>query len=55
NPNLNPIENLWNIVKSNVEKQWRKNLDELERFMEEWEKNLARRFREPSGVYEKTL
>lgn len=38
-PDLNPIENLWNIVKSNVEKRWPKNLTELERFMkQEWEK-----------------
>lgn len=38
-PDLNPIENLWSVVKTNVEKRWPKNLDELERFMtEEWEK-----------------
>ncbi|CAG8593925.1 27316_t:CDS:2 [Gigaspora margarita] len=38
-PDLNPIENLWNIVKNNVEKRWPKDLNELERFMvEEWEK-----------------
>ncbi|CAG8484869.1 28917_t:CDS:2 [Dentiscutata erythropus] len=37
-PDLNPIENLWNIVKNNVEKRWPKNLDKLEQFMaEEWD------------------
>jgi transposase len=37
-PDLNPIENLWNIVKGNVEKRQPKNLTELERFMkEEWD------------------
>ncbi|CAG8817273.1 14003_t:CDS:1, partial [Dentiscutata erythropus] len=36
-PDLNPIENLWSIVKGNVEKRQPKNLAELERFMiEEW-------------------
>lgn len=36
-PDLNPIENLWAIVKGNVEKRMPKNLNELERFMaEEW-------------------
>ena len=29
NPDLNPIENLWNIVKSNVEKRLPKNLKNL--------------------------
>lgn len=38
-PDLNPIENLWSIVKGNVEKRMPKNLDDLERYMgEEWEK-----------------
>jgi transposase len=38
-PDLNPIENLWSIVKGNVEKRWPKNLGELERYMvEEWNK-----------------
>jgi transposase len=38
-PDLNPIENLWGIVKRNVEKRMPKNLDELEQFMvEEWNK-----------------
>jgi transposase len=38
-PDLNPIENLWAIVKGNVEKRMPKNLRELEAFMqEEWEK-----------------
>jgi len=32
---LNPIENLWAIVKRNVEKRMSKNSDELERFMTE--------------------
>lgn len=36
-PDLNPIENLWNIVKNKVEKRMPKNLNDLERFMaEEW-------------------
>lgn len=36
-PDLNPIENLWQIVKSNVEKRMPKNLNDLEKFMtEEW-------------------
>jgi len=36
-PDLNPIENLWAIVKRNVEKRMPKNSDELEHFMtEEW-------------------
>ena len=36
-PDLNPIENLWAIVKRNVEKRMPKNIDELEQFMsEEW-------------------
>lgn len=38
-PDLNPIENLWGIVKGNVEKRMPKNLDELKRYMsEEWAK-----------------
>ena len=37
-PDLNPIENLWAIVKRNVEKRMPKNLAELEQFMaEEWD------------------
>lgn len=37
-PDLNPIENLWNIVKRNVEKRKPKNLGQLESFMkEEWD------------------
>jgi transposase len=37
-PDLNPIENLWGIVKSNVEKQMPKNLIDLHQFMvEEWD------------------
>jgi len=36
-PDLNPIENLWGIVKNNVERRMPKNLGELESFMvEEW-------------------
>jgi len=36
-PDLNPIENLWAIVKRNVELRRPKNLSELERFLgEEW-------------------
>ncbi|PKB93625.1 hypothetical protein RhiirA5_303789 [Rhizophagus irregularis] len=48
-PDLNLIENLWAIVKGNVERRMPKNLNELESFMaEEWSaipdtviKNLA--------------
>jgi len=37
-PDLNPIENLWAIVKRNVEERRPKNLEDLEMFMvEEWE------------------
>ena len=36
-PDLNPIENLWAVVKRNVEKRKPKNLSELEEFLvEEW-------------------
>ena len=36
-PDLNPIENLWAIVKHNVEKRMPKNLDDLEKFLtKEW-------------------
>jgi len=36
-PDLNPIENLWAIVKGNVEKRMPQNLDDLEKFLtEEW-------------------
>ena len=36
---LNPIENLWAIVKRNMEKRMPKNLDELSWYMvEEWNK-----------------
>jgi len=34
-PDLNPIENLWAIVKENVERRMSKNLSDLERFMAE--------------------
>ena len=34
-PDLNPIENLWAIVKGNVEKRMPQNINELERFMVE--------------------
>jgi transposase len=38
-PDLNPLENLWSIVKGNVERRMPNNLDDLRRFMmEEWEK-----------------
>ena len=38
-PDLNPIENMWVIVKRNVEKRMPQNLAELEVFMvEEWNK-----------------
>jgi len=37
-PDLNPIENLWAIVKGRVERRQPKNITELERFMiEEWD------------------
>ena len=37
-PDLNPIKNLWSIIKSKVEKRMPKNLDDLEKFMvEEWQ------------------
>ena len=37
-PDLNPIENLWAIVKGRVEKRQPKNIAELEQFMvEEWD------------------
>ena len=36
-PDLNPIENLWSIVKRNVEKRMPRNLEDLKRMMvEEW-------------------
>jgi len=34
-PDLNPIENLWNIVKTNVERRKPRNCKELEQFMTE--------------------
>jgi len=34
-PDLNPIENLWNIVKTNVEKRMPDNRGNLEQFMKE--------------------
>ena len=38
-PDLNPIENLWGIIKRNVEERKPKNLKELEMFMiEEWDR-----------------
>src|SRR4051812_38960689 len=37
-PDLNPIENLWEIVKRNVEKRMAQNIRNLERLMsEEWQ------------------
>lgn len=37
-PDLNPIENMWQIMKNNVEKRMPNNIDQLTRFMtEEWE------------------
>ena len=37
-PDLNLIENLWSIVKRNVEKKMPKNTDDLRRFMiQEWD------------------
>jgi len=44
-PDLNPIENLWAIVKSNVEKRMPKNLNDLEKFydgrMAEYSRNRS--------------
>ncbi len=38
-PDLNPIENIWSILKSNVAQRFPKKTDELERFaIEEWRK-----------------
>jgi hypothetical protein len=38
-PDLNPIENLWSIVKHNVEKRIPSNISELNQYLvEEWEK-----------------
>ena len=38
-PDINPIENLWGLVKRNVEKRKPRNLEDLKVFMvEEWEK-----------------
>ena len=40
-PDLNPIENLWSIVKRNVEKKMPKNTDNLHLFMiKEWDNIL---------------
>ena len=37
-PDLNPIENMWQIVKNNVEKRMPKDINELKKFMiEEWD------------------
>ncbi|GES88645.1 transposable element Tcb1 transposase isoform X2 [Rhizophagus clarus] len=37
-PDLNPIENVWTIMKNNVEKQMSKNISELTKFLtEEWD------------------
>ena len=37
-PDLNPIENLWGIVKHRVEKHMPNNISELQQYMtEEWE------------------
>jgi transposase len=52
-PDLNPIENLWHLVKTNVEKRMPKNGEDLMQFMvQEWNSipnsiliNLARSMR----------
>ena len=37
-PDLNPIENMWHVIKNNVEKRMPKNIEELKKFMvEEWD------------------
>ena len=42
-PDLNPIENMWFIMKNNVEKRMPKDINELKQFMsEEWEKILKK-------------
>ena len=36
-PDLNPIENIWTIIKNNVEKRMPQNINELTKFLaEEW-------------------
>src|ERR1700722_18470670 len=38
-PDVNPVENLWSIIKRRVEKQKPKNLEELDKFLhDEWDK-----------------
>jgi transposase len=39
-PDVNPVENLWSIVKRNVEKRKPSNIDELELFLVEEFKNI---------------
>ncbi|CAF4254431.1 unnamed protein product, partial [Rotaria sordida] len=39
-PDVNPVENLWSIVKRNVEKSKPSNIDELELFLAEEFKNI---------------
>jgi hypothetical protein len=34
-PDLNPVKNLWNIVKTKMEKRMPKNISKLEQFMDE--------------------
>ena len=37
-PDLNPIENMWTIIKNNVEKRMPQNINELTKFLaEEWD------------------
>ena len=37
-PDLNPIENIWTIIKNNVEKRMPQNINELTKFLaEEWD------------------
>jgi transposase len=38
-PDLNPIENIWRVLKMRLAKRWPKTADEVEQFLiEEWEK-----------------
>ena len=38
-PDINPIENMWSILKRRVEKRKPSNIDELDQFLhEEWKK-----------------
>ena len=41
-PDLNPIENMWTIIKNNVEKRMPQNINELTKFLaEKWMQSLS--------------